>query len=722
MEIGRLATGRVEEGEEMMRGSDKRISMVLVVLVVLVFAVISSTGTSGYPSNAMAHTQIPDLIIHLNIPEVDDQRMGDTLQLQALHVYRDGHIEKVTRRLQWKSSNKNVATVDGQGLVHFTNDQGTAFISVSDGKVEDRIELVYRDQGRPKITVIKQKGERYQLISKSMASMTMKEKVGQMIMPDFRRAHGKNVTTLLPEIAELVRTYQVGGVILFRENVGNTDQTIRLVHEYQQAAQKYGLLVAIDQEGGVVSRLQQGTDLPGNMALGAARSKVLAWKAGDTIGRELASLGINTNFAPDMDVNNNPDNPVIGVRSFGEYPQLVSDLGVAYMRGLQNNGIVATVKHFPGHGDTAVDSHIGLPQVPHDLERLSQIELYPFRQAIAAGVDAIMTAHVTFPKIDDTTVISKKDGSKIALPATLSPKVITGLLRGELAFDGVIFTDAMNMQAIADHFGPVDAAVRAIQAGADIVLMPVELDKVMTGVLEAARKGVISEERINQSLRRILTLKIKRGIMKEEDPETIEVKQIQAQEVIGSEEHKHVEADAALRSITMVKNNGVLPLKLVEAQRIVVVGNEYVDNLVDALKKYHAQTTAVRVENKGLSTEQWKQVIQADVVILASCTADVKGRSVNDPRMKMYRQIIEQTGKPVIGVGIRNPYDIMAYPQVDAYLAQYGYRAASFAATAETIFGWNQPTGRLPVTIPDGKGGTLYPYGHGLTYESWMRK
>jgi len=700
-----------------MNPGDKRTRACLAAFLTMAFAIVLSTGASGYPPNAKAQVQIPDLILHLNIPGVEQQLLGDELPLLALHVYRDGYMEKVTRRLQWKSSNKNVASVDEHGLVQFAGPPGTVFVSVSDGRVKDRIELVYRGQETPRVTVFKPKGERYALIQKALAQLTLEEKIGQMMMPDFRRAQGKNGTALSPGIAETIQQHHIGGVILFRENVGTTEQTIRLVHEYQQAAQKYGLLVAIDQEGGVVSRLQSGTDLPGNMALGAARSRALAWRAGDVIGSELASLGINTNFAPDLDVNNNPDNPVIGVRSFGEDPQLVGDLGVAYMRGLQHNGIIATVKHFPGHGDTAVDSHLGLPQVPYGLERLANLELIPFRQAIAAGADAIMTAHVTYPKLEAATVPSQKDGSNIALPATLSPVIISGLIREKLGFDGVIFTDAMNMQAISDHFGQTDAAIRAIQAGVDIVLMPLELEQVIQGVADAVRQGEIPEARIDQSLRRILTLKIKRGILKEEDPETIEAEQIRAQEVIGSPEHRRVESDIAARSITLVKNSGVLPLKLAEEQKLVAVGGEYAHHLAEALKKHHAQTTAVRLQRRGLTAAQWKQVLQADAVVLASCTADVKGRSLQDPEMKVYRQIAERTGKPIIGVGIRNPYDIMAYPGVDAYLAQYGYRTASFAATAETIFGWNLPAGRLPVTIPDGKGGTLYPYGHGLTFE-----
>ncbi|MFD2370248.1 glycoside hydrolase family 3 N-terminal domain-containing protein [Brevibacillus sp. GCM10020057] len=699
-----------------MSRTDKRMRLHLTSLQMLVFAIVVSTGASGYPPNAQAQVQIPDLILHLNIPGVEVQPMGDTLPLLALHVYRDGYMEKATRRLQWQSSNKNVASVDEQGLVHFTGRPGTAIVTVSDGRMNDRIELVCRSQGMPQVAVYRQKGERYQLVNKAIAGMTLDEKIGQMMMPNFRRAEGQHAATLAPEIAETIRKHHIGGVILFREDAASTEQTIRLVQAYQQAAQKYGLLVAIDQEGGIVSRLQQGTDLPGNMALGAARSKALAWKAGDVIGSELASLGINTDFAPDLDVNSNPDNPVIGVRSFGEDPQLVGELGVAYMRGLQHNGIIAALKHFPGHGDTAVDSHLGLPQVPYDLEHLAKTELISFKQAIAAGADAIMTAHVTFPKVEYRAAISKKDGSKIALPATLSPAIITGLLREKLGFDGVIFTDAMNMQAIADHFGQTDAAILAIQAGVDIVLMPMNLEKVIQSVCEAVKKGQIAESRIDQSVRRILTLKIRRGILKEEDPETLEARQIRAQEVVGSPAHKRVENEIAARSITLVKNNGVLPLQLAESQKLVVVGADYVDELAAALAKHHARTAAIRIGKKGLTAEQWGQVQQADAVILASCTADARGRSADAPAMKLYRQITEQTYKPVISVGIRNPYDVMAYPAADAYLAQYGYRPASFAAMADTIFGWNVPTGKLPVTIPDGKGGILYPYGHGLTF------
>jgi beta-N-acetylhexosaminidase len=418
-----------------------------------------------------------------------------------------------------------------------------------------------------------------------------------------------------------------------------------------------------------------------------------------------------------MDVNNNPDNPVIGVRSFGEDPELVAKMGVAYTEGLQSAGVAATAKHFPGHGDTAVDSHLGLPEVPHDKERLKEVELYPFQKGMEAGIDAIMTAHVTFPKIDDTKAVSQKTGEEIAIPATLSYKVLTELMREEMGYEGVITTDAMNMKAIADHFGPVEAAIRAVKAGTDIVLMPVGLEEVAGGLLNAVNSGEISEERIEASVERILTLKIKRGIIKEETPQPIEEKIADALKVVGSEEHKQVEKEAAEHSITLVKNEGAaLPLNVESDDKIVVVGNTYITSLVDAVSKHHENTAVIQTSTYKLTEAQLQQIKDASAVIVGSYTFNVSGRSPDSAQMQMINSIIAAADAPVIGVGIRNPYDIMAYPKVDAYLAQYGFRTASFEATAASIFGQNNPSGKLPITIPGVEGSVLYEFGHGLSY------
>lgn len=669
---------------------------------------------TGVPfAGASAASGIKDLVIDLNVPQVTRDVKNNKLDLNGLHVYEDGHFILASENITWESSNKNVASVTQDGEVSLSGHNGKTIISVSNGKYSDRISIQYKgNQGQ--IIVGKEKGARYDLIGQAIKQMTMKEKIGQMLMPDFRTWKGKNVTEMNAEIAQLVKDYHLGGVILFRENTVTAEQTTKLVSAYQEASEKYGLLISIDQEGGIVTRLQTGTDFPGNMALGATRSEEVATKVGMAIGEELNALGINMNFGPSLDVNNNPDNPVIGVRSFGEDPELVGKLGNAYIKGLQESGTAATAKHFPGHGDTAVDSHLGLPEVPHDINRLKKVELYPFQQAMDAGIDAVMTAHVTFPKIDDTKVISKKDGKEIALPATLSQKVLTGLMREQMSFKGVIVTDAMNMGAIVEHFGAVDAAIRSVKAGTDIVLMPVGLEAVANGLYDAVNKGEISNKRIEQSVERILTLKLNRGIVKAEVEKRLDEKIANAIQVVGSAEHKAVESEAAAKSITLVKNNAALPLKAGTKDKIVVVGSS-ADLLAGEVQKHHENVTVLTTETL-LTESQLTQAKTADYIILGTNTSTVSGREPSNNLMKLANQLIEQTDVPVIGIGIRNPYDIMSYLKVDAYLVQYGFRPASYEASVNTIFGLNNPTGKLPVTIYDQDGDVLYKFGHGLGY------
>lgn len=692
----------------------------------LIGVLVLTTGMSSQATLAVSSkSPIQDIVLLQNVPESDVQFEKGKIQLKALHVYREGHFMGTSKNLKWKSTNERVATVDENGLVSTTGKPGMAFIQVSEGKLVDQIgvlgkpdPLFKKGNGKPTVTyqVKKMKGKRYNLIEKAISHMTLEEKVGQMLMPDFRKMNGKDVTALTPEIERLVQKYHLGGVILFRENVVTTEQTARLVSDYQKSSEKYGLLMSIDQEGGIVTRLQSGTDMPGNMALGATRSEELAGKVGEAIGEELHSLGINMNFAPSFDINNNPDNPVIGVRSFSEDPELTAQLGVAYTKGLQGTGTSGTAKHFPGHGDTAVDSHLGLPEVPYDKERLMQVELYPFQKAMEAGVDAIMTAHVTFPKIDGTTVISQKDGTEINVPATLSYKVLTELMRNEMGYDGLISTDALNMTAITSHFGPVDTVIRAVQAGTDLVLMPVGLESVATGLVHAVKTGDISESRIESSVERILSLKLKRGIIKEENPKSIDEIITTAQQTVGSVPHKQIEQEVAEKSVTLVKNNEVLPLKVNASEKIAVVGSSYIDDLYQAVKSKHENTVLVKT-GEPLSTDQLSKVSDASAIIVGTTTSTVAGRSTSNPQMAMVNDLLKQTVVPVIAVGVRNPYDIMAYPDVDAYLAQYGFRSASFKATASIVFGEVDPSGKLPVTIPNPAGGTLYAFGHGLTYK-----
>ncbi len=667
-----------------------------------------------------------DLILLQNVPQSKVEIGAGKLQLEALHVYKDGHFTKPAGNQKWTSANRGVASVDQNGVVTMTGKTGSSVVQVSEGRLSDKIIVSAKPDksggkkhGKPSVRyeVKKMNGKRYDLIPNAIRNMTLEEKVGQMLMPDFRTMDGKDVTELTPKIEALVKKYHLGGVILFRENVVTTEQTARLVADYQKTSEKYGMLMSIDQEGGIVTRLQSGTDMPGNMALGAARSEELAHHVGQAIGEELHALGINMNFAPTFDVNNNPDNPVIGVRSFSEDPQLTAALGVAYTDGLQGTGTSGTAKHFPGHGDTAVDSHLGLPEVPYDKERLMKVELYPFQKAMEAGVDAIMTAHVTFPKIDGTTVISQKDGTEITVPATLSHKVLTELMRDEMGYDGLITTDALNMKAIADHFGPVDSVIRAVQAGTDLVLMPVGLESVADGLLDAVKSGEISESRIESSVERILALKLKRGIVKEESPAPIAEVIANAERTVGSAEHKQVEREVAEKSVTLVKNENVLPLQAADSDKIAVIGSSYIDDLYAAVKKHHENTVLIK-KAEPLTDAELTQLADVSAIIVGTTTSTVAGRSPSHPQMKMVNELVAAVDVPVIAVGVRNPYDIMAYPDVDAYLAQYSFRTASFNATASILFGKVSPQGKLPVTIPNPAAGTLYPFGHGLSYNN----
>ncbi|WP_251027763.1 glycoside hydrolase family 3 protein [Bacillus sp. ISL-41] len=681
-------------------------------------------GITLEKASAEERSIVEDLVIYENMPEAEAAVKDGKIQLKALHVYSEGHFMLTAENLVWESANENVAKVDHDGNVDFTGLNGKAFITVTDGAFEDKIALHYKvkpsskSEGKPEaeVVVIKQEGQRYDLIGKAISKMTIQEKTGQMLMPDFKTWKGKNVTEMLPGIQRLVKKYHLGGVILFRENVVTTEQSARLVSDYQEAAEKFGLLLTIDQEGGIITRLQSGTDMPGSMAIGATRSPEVAYNAGNAIGEELASLGINMNLAPVMDVNNNPDNPVIGVRSFGEDPELVADMGIAYTKGLQAAGVAATAKHFPGHGDTAVDSHLGLPKVPHDKERLKEVELYPFQKGMEEGLDAIMTAHVTFPEIDGTKAVSQKTGEEIAIPATLSYKVLTELMREEMGYEGVITTDAMNMKAIADHFGPVDAAISAVKAGTDIVLMPVGLEKVAAGLLKAVKTGEISEQRVEESVRRILTLKVKRGVIKKEASITVQDKIANAVKVVGSDEHKQIEKEAAEKSITLVKKDAGMPLKMNSSEKVVVVGNTFIRQLGDEIKKRHRNTIVIAASTFKLTENQLKQIKSASAVIVSTYTYNVSGRKPSSTQMTLVKQIIEMSDAPVIGVGIQNPYDIMAYPEIDAYMTQYGFHPSAFEAAAGVLFGEFAPAGKLPVTIPDYNGGVLYEFGHGLTY------
>ncbi len=323
--------------------------------------------------------------------------------------------------------------------------------------------------------------------------LTSREKIGQLFMVGFL---GTSVT---PELASFIKDYKPGGVILFSRNLESVEQIVELTNDLQRCSPKSPLLISIDQEGGRVSRLPKGfTIFPPCELLGRCNSSELAYAAAATIAKELKAVGINMNMAPVLDVNSNPDNPVIGDRAFGSTPEVVGEMGLVTAAGLQDNKVVACGKHFPGHGDTNADSHKELPVVEASRERLEAVEFPPFRRAAAAGVATMMTAHVLYKALDER------------IPATLSPAVITNLLREEMRYDGVVLTDDLEMHAIVDHYGPGDAAVRALLAGCDVLLICKDRDReiaAFAAVEQAVSSGTIESARLNQSVARIQRVK-----------------------------------------------------------------------------------------------------------------------------------------------------------------------------------------------------------------------
>lgn len=535
-------------------------------------------------------------------------------------------------------------------------------------------------------------------VEATLKKMTLEEKVGQMIMGGFNGAQPNE------DVKRLIQEGYFGSIILFayNDNVKDPVQTAQLTNGLQKMAleTRHGLplLIATDQEGGVVARLTTGaTELPGNMALGATRDLELADQAGAITAKELRAVGIQMNLAPDLDVNVNPANPVIGVRSYAEKPELVAKMGQKAIQAMQKNRVVATAKHFPGHGDTNVDSHLGLPVIHKSKEELERVELVPFRKAIASGVDAIMTAHISVPALDPTP----------ELPATLSKPILTGLLREQMGYRGIIITDSMTMAGVANYFGGVPkAAVKAVDAGADIILLTPALTTeeqldVHKAIVEAVKEGTILEKRIDQSVRRILAVKAK---YKLHEHRFVDVDEVPAK--VGTAEHRKKAQIMAQKSVTLVQNDGLLPLRLDPTQSLGIISQI---SLIEEAKKHHVDVEEMHIAPLNPTDAQIEQAVamaeKKDVLIVGTYSA-----SLYPQQVKLVREL-SKLNKPMVVIGLRNPYDLKEFTDVSAYLNTYGFRSVSLQAAMDVVFGSQSPQGKLPVTIPG-----LYDYGHGLTY------
>ncbi|GIO65378.1 beta-N-acetylhexosaminidase [Paenibacillus cookii] len=530
-----------------------------------------------------------------------------------------------------------------------------------------------------------------------LSTMTLEQKIGQMFICGFH--------SLVPDdqIKKLIQEHHLGGVIYFRRNIGDPEQVANLSASLQKLSADQGnlpLWIAIDQEGGMVARIdhKRVSRIPGNMALGATGNPDYSYEVSRVSAEELLQLGINMNFAPCLDVNNNARNPVIGVRSFGEDPERVAEHGVAVIKAFQEKGLSAAAKHFPGHGDTNVDSHMGLATVEHDLDRLQQVELKPFIEAIRAGVDVIMTAHVIFPAIEPERI-----------PATLSRSVLTGLLREDLAYDGIIVTDCLEMHAIAKFFGIGEGAVKAIEAGADVVLVSHTLNdqiEAIEAIKHAVRTGRISEKTIDAAVTRILALKNKRlaGLKTSDAPAP----------AVFVERHEKPEVDRllkeiSLKSVTLVKDRGQLPLQA-EAPVLVIwpelrsetqvdePWTEFV-TLGDALSSHLEQVQEIVVSAEPDEQEIERALSAAagfSQVVLVTYTA---GSALPEGQRLLAEKLMEQKHDKLVAASTRNPYDLNEIPSMPAYLCCYENTPYFMEALASVLAGKSKAEGKLPVSL-----------------------
>lgn len=523
--------------------------------------------------------------------------------------------------------------------------------------------------------------------------LTLRQKVGQLFACGFDSLEPN------PHIKQLIEEYGIGGVIYFRRNVRDAHQLAQLSADLQAISLKSGgqpLFISVDQEGGMVSRVEKGaTLLPGNMALGAAFAPSGVYASAKVMGKELRQMGVNMNLAPCLDINNNPLNPVIGVRSYGETAAIVSDMGTHAVKGLQDMGVIATVKHFPGHGDTTADSHHDLPVVPHSMERLMELELAPFIKAIEGGVDAIMSAHVVFEALEDSTV-----------PSTLSYKILTELLRGQLGFKGLIVTDCLEMKAISEGVGVAEGAVRALEAGADILLVSHVLERqiaAMEAVIAAVESGRVSEARIDESVLRIMTYKYKREIRYDtltpipDGP-------------ISTPEHQLLAKELSRKSITKVKDEVGKNIQVNEKTCVIwteVQSGTEIDEVVDregTLGSVLSELTGEPVQEMYLGlfpseeeiAETLKRCASYEQVVIVTYNA-----TFSEGQTQLVKALAQKEDVHLIVAAGRNPYDLLEFPEVKTYYACYENRPLAMFSLANVLLGREAAIGRLPITLSE---------------------
>jgi beta-N-acetylhexosaminidase len=535
-----------------------------------------------------------------------------------------------------------------------------------------------------------------------MTTLSIRQKIGQLMVFGFQGDHSSNISD---DIKYLIETYHVGGLILFGRNISKPVDILDLTASLQKFAKKSGqtspLLICIDQENGMVRRLGEGTtSFPGAMLLAATGDEELTYEVGRATARELKALGINWNLAPVVDINNNPHNPVIGVRSFGETAGSVSRFAKASMQGMQSEGVITTLKHFPGHGDTHVDSHLALPVITHSLESLERLELVPFKKCMEEGADTVMSAHVYFPALE----------TQENRPATMSHKVITDLLRNKLGFNGVVTTDCMEMNAISDTIGTARGAVEAIKAGVDLIMishLPSLQIETIEAIAKAVENGEIPESRIDESLKRVQQLKETYFSWSDLNLEDMD---LVVPDVVGCNEHVELAKTAFRKGITVVNDEeNILPLSMNQDHKLMVIyptssyltlveEERYAKNdLGRIVQDFDPSAKIYQISNEPTLEEIETIIVHSkdfDTVIVGTLSAlKSKGQT------SLLKKLVKKQ-KRVVVLAMRNPYDLAIVPDVAVYISTYEFSANALQMAVKALYGQEVVTGTLPITIP----------------------
>jgi beta-N-acetylhexosaminidase len=560
-----------------------------------------------------------------------------------------------------------------------------------------------------------------------LRKMSLAEKVGQLISVGVNATFLNQDSDAYRSLKHDIEDNKVGGIILFR---GPVYESVILVNRMQQLA-RYPLLISADLEAGAGMRFDDTVNFPWNMAVAATGNPEYARRQGEITAREARALGVQQIFAPVVDVNNNAANPVINVRSYGEDPADVARFAAAFTAGAQNAGAIATAKHFPGHGDTAVDSHRGLPEINVNRERLNAVEFVPFKASVEAGVGAVLVGHIALPQIDATAVKPLPENikskpidtdqngeiieEKAAMPATMSP-VIGHILRNDLKFDGMIVTDALSMSGLTIYFTPEEAAVRALEAGADMLLKPAAADASFRGVLQAVKSGRITEQRVEESARRILAAKYDLGLVKDRITpiDTID-------RTVGSKDVMALATEIAEHAITVVRDEDKLvPLKPGKRVFNLAVTNgddrNWIANpFVSRLKSAGVKVETVVLDERSTDPEVRKALARAQSaeVVIASLYGRVRSgqaSSVGVPQTGARALSALIAAKvPVVGISFGNPYLLQSFPGLRTYVVAYGDMPSLQQATARALLGEIDVVGKLPISLPG-----LYLRGTGI--------